>query len=126
MSFVGCSLSLPARVRRARSGARVSLAVRHPGAGVTFQAYPLLTAWSWDPFVLGILALSGALYALGWYRLGHRSRSRGHALAAPRGFTWHARATPAPDPYDALADVLEATLRLDGLQASSLASPLAT
>src|SRR5258708_32197036 len=77
MSLVGCSLSLPARVRRARSGARVPLAVRHPGAGVTFQANPLLTGWSWDPFVLGILALSGALYALGWYRLGHRSRSRG-------------------------------------------------
>jgi adenosylcobyric acid synthase len=42
------------------------------------------------------------------------------ALAASRGFTWHPSAAPALDPFDALADVLEATLRLDGLRVSSL------
>jgi len=43
-----------------------------------------------------------------------------HALAATRGFTWHPGATPALDPFDMLADVLEATVRLDGLQVASL------
>ena len=42
------------------------------------------------------------------------------ALAEARGFTWRADATPPADPYDALADVLEATLRLDGLQAAAV------
>jgi adenosylcobyric acid synthase len=44
-----------------------------------------------------------------------------HALAATRGFTWHPGAVPAPDPFDALADILEATVRLDELRVSSLA-----
>src|SRR5439155_11131781 len=47
------------------------------------------------------------------------------ALADARGFTWHPGAAPALDPYDILAGVLEATLRLDGLRVSSLA-PLLT
>ena len=42
-----------------------------------------------------------------------------HALAASRGFTWDP-GVPAPDPFDALADVLEATVRLDGLRVASL------
>jgi adenosylcobyric acid synthase len=41
------------------------------------------------------------------------------ALAGSRGFAWQPGAVTAPDPYDALADVLEATLRLDGLRALS-------
>jgi cobyric acid synthase len=48
-----------------------------------------------------------------------------HALAATRGFTWHPGAAQALDPFDALADVVEATVRLDGLRASSLV-PLTT
>ncbi len=48
-----------------------------------------------------------------------------HALAATRGFTWHPGAASGRDPFDALADVLEATLRLDGLRVSSL-TPLVT
>jgi adenosylcobyric acid synthase len=43
-----------------------------------------------------------------------------HALAASRGFTWDPGTVPAPDPFDTLADVLEATLHLDGLRVSSL------
>jgi len=39
-----------------------------------------------------------------------------HALAATRGFTWHPGAASGRDPFDALADLLEATLRLDGLR----------
>jgi adenosylcobyric acid synthase len=39
-----------------------------------------------------------------------------HALAASRGFAWHPGVEPAADPYDVLADVLEGTLRLDGLR----------
>jgi adenosylcobyric acid synthase len=42
------------------------------------------------------------------------------ALAASRGFTWQPEAVVGPDPYDRLADVLEATLRLDSLRVSSL------
>jgi adenosylcobyric acid synthase len=48
-----------------------------------------------------------------------------HALAATRGFTWQSGATPALDPFDTLADVLETTVFLDGLRASSLV-PLLT
>lgn len=47
------------------------------------------------------------------------------ALAASRGFAWHSAAAPASDPYDVLADVLESTLQLDGLQVASLAAHLA-
>jgi adenosylcobyric acid synthase len=39
-----------------------------------------------------------------------------HALAATRGFTWHPGAAPALDPFDALADVLQATVRLTGCE----------
>jgi adenosylcobyric acid synthase len=77
----------------------------------------------------GSVAANGAVVGTHLHGLLERPEPRHalvHALAETRGYTWHARATPAPDPYDALADVLEATLRLDGLQASSLASPLAT
>jgi adenosylcobyric acid synthase len=42
------------------------------------------------------------------------------ALAASRGFAWHSGVEPVTDPYDLLADVLEATLRLDRLRVSSL------
>jgi cobyric acid synthase len=41
------------------------------------------------------------------------------ALAAARGFRWTSEAV-ATDPYDTLADVLEATVRLDGLRVSAL------
>jgi adenosylcobyric acid synthase len=42
------------------------------------------------------------------------------ALAASRGFAWHPGVEPVADPYDMLADVLEAKLRLDRLRVSSL------
>jgi adenosylcobyric acid synthase len=42
------------------------------------------------------------------------------ALAATRGFNWDSGGAPATDPYDTLADVLEATLRIDDLRVSSL------
>jgi len=45
-----------------------------------------------------------------------------HALAEARGFTWQPAAAAGLDPFDALADVLEATLRLDHLRVSALAS----
>ena len=38
-----------------------------------------------------------------------------HALAAHRGLTWRPSPTPRPDPYDRLADVLEASLDLSSL-----------
>ena len=43
------------------------------------------------------------------------------ALAEARGFAWAPASSP-PDPYDRLADVLEATLKLDGLHAAAFAS----
>ena len=46
------------------------------------------------------------------------------ALAATRGFRWRPTAASVTDPYDALADVLEATVLLDGLRASFL-TPIA-
>jgi adenosylcobyric acid synthase len=45
------------------------------------------------------------------------------ALARARGFAWAPETAPAPDPYDALADVLAQTLRLDGLRAARLGGP---
>ena len=43
------------------------------------------------------------------------------ALAATRGFSWDSGDAPTPDPYDRLADVLEATLRIDKLRVASVA-----
>ncbi len=43
------------------------------------------------------------------------------ALAARRGFRWRPAAASVSDPYDAFADVVEATVQLDGLGASFLA-----
>jgi cobyric acid synthase len=43
-----------------------------------------------------------------------------HALAAKRGFTWNPESVATADPFDALADVLETHVRLDGLRLSSL------
>jgi len=40
------------------------------------------------------------------------------ALAASRGFTWQPAAGRGRDPFDALADILEATVRLDALRVS--------
>ncbi|MGI9146550.1 MAG: hypothetical protein ACR2IK_08415 [Chloroflexota bacterium] len=42
-----------------------------------------------------------------------------HALAETRGFVWRPGAAVVPDPYDELADILEATVRLNGLRVSS-------
>jgi adenosylcobyric acid synthase len=40
------------------------------------------------------------------------------ALAETRGFAWDPEPATAPDPYDTLANILERTLRLDGLRVS--------
>jgi len=43
-------------------------------------------------------------------------------LAQSRGFEWALEAAPRSDPYDVLADVIEETVRLDGLRIPSPAA----
>src|ERR1019366_7008496 len=38
-----------------------------------------LRSWPWDPWLLAVLALTGAVYLRGWYFLHRRDRQRWHA-----------------------------------------------
>lgn len=44
--------------------------------------------WTWDPWIVGPLALSAALYAIGSWRIARRSRTRGKALDRRRWLFW--------------------------------------
>jgi adenosylcobyric acid synthase len=71
----------------------------------------------------GVVAPGAAIVGTHVHGLFERAELREalvHALAASRGFVWQPGVEPAADPYNVLADVLEATLRLDRLRVSSL------
>jgi putative membrane protein len=78
-------------------------------AGHHLEAGTVLSWWSWEPFTIGLLALSGALYAAGVARLWRRAGvgqgiRRWEALCFAAG--WLALIVALLSPVDALGGIL--------------------